>query len=177
MQPWDYVTASDIAERAGLATAVFYRHFATREQLLDELIRTMAADWLGTATRGLGAARTPDELCALTSALLGYLGSVEDQAKIYFLSSATAPAEIEAVRAASHNGILVAAVDAVRRIAPGRAPALIEINAVALVALLELAARSQLGVDEPFRILGLARFHEEMGRLTRIATGFPDGGR
>jgi len=172
LQPWDFVTVQDIAAQAGLAPTVFRRYFKSRELLLAEIMQTFATRWIDTATQGFGAARTPDDLCATTSALMRFLATCESEARIFFLSSIGAPSSVEEIRADSHRQLVYAAIEAVRRIAPQRSTSDAQVSGVALVALYELAARSQVGMDEPFRVLGPMGFHDELTGMTRIAAGF-----
>jgi hypothetical protein len=41
-----------------------------------------------------------------------------------------------------------------------------------MIVLYEMAARSYLGLAEPYRTLGLRRFRAELANLSRVSTGF-----
>ena len=66
------------------------------------------------------------------------------------------------------------ATKAVRRLDPDRDRAHAHVNGVAMIVLYEMAARSHLGLAEPYRTLGPRRFRAELAKLSRVSTGFPD---
>src|SRR5690349_14678071 len=98
LQPSDLVTVADIVDRASMTPAAFYYHFSSREQLLEEVVREFAATWIATIEQLLDAAQTPDELCEVATNLLDQIEPMEQVAKIFFLSGATAPVLIEQIR-------------------------------------------------------------------------------
>jgi AcrR family transcriptional regulator len=172
LQPWEFVTVADIVERAGMTPATFYYHFSSREELLEEVIRDFAQKWIAMVERLLEAARTPDELCEVPVALLDELDISEQAAKIFFLSTATAPLLVERLRSDARSRLIRSAAKAVRRLAPDRDVAAAHVNGVAMVVLYEMAARSHLGLDEPYRTLGPRRFRAELASLSRVSAGF-----
>ncbi|HEU5268130.1 MAG TPA: helix-turn-helix domain-containing protein [Jatrophihabitans sp.] len=172
LQPWEFVTVADIVERAGMTPAAFYYHFSSREQLLEEVVHRFADDWVATTERLLAAAQTQQELCDVPVALLDEIESYEESARIFFLSSATAPLLVDRIRRDARNRLIKAATKAVRRIAPQRKLAEAQVNGVSMIVVYETAIRTRLALDEPYRTLGPRRFREEIGTLSRVATGF-----
>lgn len=172
LQPWEFVTVADIVERAGMTPAAFYYHFSSREQLLEEVVQRFADDWIATTDRLLGEAETPDALSQVPLALLDEIEAYEQSARIFFLSSATAPLLVDQIRRDARNRLIKAAAKAVRRLAPDRPAADVQVNGVSMIVLCENAIRTQLALEEPFRTLGPRRFRQEVANLSRVATGF-----
>jgi AcrR family transcriptional regulator len=173
-QPWDFVTVADIVERAGMTPAAFYYHFSSREQLLEEVVDGFATEWVGMIDRLLGAADTPKSLSEVPIALLDEIESHEQAAKIFFLSSATAPLLVDRIRRDARNRLIKSATAAIRRLAPDRPAAESHVNGVAMIVVYETAVRARLALDEPYRTLGPRRFRDELANLSRVSTGFPD---
>ena len=172
LQPWEFVTVADIVERAGMTPAAFYYHFSSREQLLEEVVRRFADDWVATTERLLTEADTPDALCEVPVALLDEIETYEQSARIFFLSSATAPLLVDQVRRDARNRLIKAAAKAVRRLSPERPLAQAQVNGVSMIVVYETAIRARLALDEPYRTLGPRRFRQEVATLSRVATGF-----
>jgi AcrR family transcriptional regulator len=155
-----------------MTPATFYYHFSSREHLLEEVVEDFARKWVDMVERLLRAAGTPDALCDVAVALLDELEGSEQAAKIFFLSTTRAPLLADRIRSNARKELILAATKAVRRLAPDRDRATASVNGVAMVVLYEMAARSVLGLDEPYRTLGPRRFHAELGNLSRVAAGF-----
>jgi AcrR family transcriptional regulator len=172
LEPWEFITVADIVERAGMTPATFYYHFSSREQLLEEIVQDFAQRWIGMVQRLLKAADTPAALCDVTVALLDDIDAAGSVAKIFFLSTEKEPLLVERIRSDARKRLIRSATKAVRRLAPDRELASAQVNGVAMVVLYEMAARSYLGLDEPYRTLGRRRFRDELANLSRVATGF-----
>lgn len=172
LQPWEFVTVTDIVERAGMTPAAFYYHFSSREQLLEEIVQTFAEYWGSTIERLLAAAETPEALASVPAAVLDEMQASEKWATIFFLSSATAPQLVDRIRRDARNRLIRSATKAVRRLDPDRPAAELMVSGVAMIVLYETAVRSQLALDESYRTLGPRRFREELTNLSRVTTGF-----
>jgi AcrR family transcriptional regulator len=172
LEPWEFITVADIVERAGMTPATFYYHFSSREQLLEEILQEYAGRWIGMVKRLLGAADTPEALCDVTVALLDDIDGSGPVAKIFFLSTEKEPLLAERIRSDARKKLIRLATKAIRRLAPDREVASANVNGVAMVVLYEMAARSYLGLADPYRTLGLRRFRTELANLSRVATGF-----
>jgi AcrR family transcriptional regulator len=173
LQPSDLVTVADIVDRASMTPAAFYYHFSSREQLLEEVVREFAATWTVTIERLLAGAQTPDELCEVATKLLDEIEPMEQVAKIFFLSGATAPVLVEQIRREARAQVIRYAAKAVERIdgRRGRSPAAL-VSGLTMIVLYETAIRSRLTLDDSYRTLGPRRFREELANLSRVATGF-----
>jgi AcrR family transcriptional regulator len=172
LEPWEFITVADIVERAGMTPATFYYHFSSREQLLEEILQEFAGRWMGMVKRRLAAADTPGALCDVTVALLDDIEASGPVAKIFFLSTEKEPLLAERIRSDARKKLIRLATKAIRRLAPDREVASANVNGVAMVVLYEMAARSYLGLADPYRTLGLRRFRAELDNLSRVATGF-----
>jgi AcrR family transcriptional regulator len=172
LQPWEFVTVTDIVERAGMTPAAFYYHFSSREQLLEEIVQTFAEYWGSTIERLLAATETPEALASVPAAVLDEMQASEKWATIFFLSSATAPQLVDRIRRDARNRLIRSATKAIRRLDPDRPAAELMVSGVAMIVLSETAVRSQLALDESYRTLGPRRFREELTSLSRVTTGF-----
>ncbi len=175
LQAWDFVTVADIVERAGMTPAAFYYHFSSREQLLEEVVQDFADEWVTLVERLLAEADSPDALCGVAVGLLDEIDAATGGANIFFLGTATVPMLVERIRSTARSRLIRSAARAVRRLDPSRAPAVAQVNGVSMIVLYEMAVRSHLALDEPYRTLGPRRFRAELETLSRVSTGFPDG--
>jgi AcrR family transcriptional regulator len=172
LEPWDFVTVADIVERAGMTPATFYYHFSSREELLQEIIHDFADEWVAMVGRLLEAADTPDVLSDVAVRLIDEIDAAGPVARIFFLHTAKEPLPVETLRGEARSKLIRAATKAVRKLDPGRDRARASVNGVAMVVLYEMAARSRLSIDGPYRALGSRRFRAELAKLSRVATGF-----
>lgn len=172
LESWEFITVADIVERAGMTPATFYYHFSSREQLLEEIVQDYAEQWIGMVERLLAAADTPDALCDVAGAVLDEIDAAGQVAKIFFLSTEKEPLLAERIRNDARKQLIRSATKAVRRLAPKRDLATAHVNGVTMIVLYEMAARSRLGLAEPYRTLGARRFRVELANLSRASTGF-----
>lgn len=172
LQPSDLVTVADIVERAGMTPAAFYYHFQSREQLLEEVVAEFAETWIEVVERLLDDAVTEGDLSRVAVALLDEIEPQEQEARIFFLSGATAPVLVEEIRRDARARLITAAGKAVQKVAGKRkVSAATHVNGVAMVTLYETAIRARLTLDESYRTLGPRRFREELAQLDRLACG------
>jgi AcrR family transcriptional regulator len=173
LQPWDFVTVADIVERAGMTPAAFYYHFSSREQLLEEVVQGFADEWVAIIDRLLTEAATLEALSDIPIVLLDEIELLEQAAKIFFLSSATAPLLVDRTRRDARNRLIRSATAAIRRLVPERPAADAYVNGVTMIVLYETAVRARLALDEPYRTLGPRRYRDELSDLGRVAIGLP----
>jgi AcrR family transcriptional regulator len=175
LEPWEFVTVADIVERAGMTPATFYYHFSSREQLLEEIVQDFALRWIDIVERMLADAQTPDELSDVAARLLDDIDNSGPVARIFFLGTEKEPLLAERIRTDARRHLISSATKAVRRFDPSRDHAHAHVNGVAMIVLYETAARSYLGLSDPYRTLGPRRFRTELTRLSRVSTGFTHG--
>ena len=162
---------ADIANRAGMTSAAFYYHFASKEDLLEELVQTFAQTWVETVTSRLREVSDLTQLGDFVEAAIDWTESNQPAAVVFFTSAAGATAGVDRCRADTRNQLVQALTDTVGRIAPSTIPATVETSAVALFVLVYSAVRSRLTIDEVFRTLGHSRFRREVRRLALSIVG------
>lgn len=167
VQAPEIVTVADIAERAGMTSAAFYYHFASKEDLLEELVRTFAEKWVGAVSALLAELPDVDHLGEFTAAVLDWVDEHQAEALVFFTSSVGSTPGVDRNRAETRQQIVTAASDAIRRLVPSGGAAHAGAAAVALFVLLYSAVRSQLSGDEVFLTLGRTRFRREVEQLAR----------
>jgi AcrR family transcriptional regulator len=172
LEPWEFITVADIVERAGMTPATFYYHFSSREQLLEEIVQDFAHRWIDIVERRLAAADTPEALNDVAGELLDEIDDSGPVAKIFFLNTEKEPLLTERIRTETRKRLIRSATEAVRRLDPARDRAHAHVSGVAMTVLYEMAMRSYLGLADSYRTLGLRRFRAELGKLSRVSTGF-----
>lgn len=169
-QPPDEVTVADIAARAEMTSAAVYYHFSSKDQVLVEGMRVFAAalrEQLESLTEehasgsGIGSEVT---------SLLAWLGEHRSAATVFFVSSAGMSQEAEVLRHEIRTQLLEELVRLVRKDREPVSDAEAAVTGLALLALLENAAISQIRGDEVYRALGHRSFTEEVNRLCERIT-------
>ena len=171
VQAPEIVTVADIAERAGMTSAAFYYHFGSKEELLEELVRTFGETWVAAVTDRLRAIPDVDHLGDFTDAVLDWVEEHEAAALVFFTSSVGSTPGVDRCRADTRERIIRVAAEVVAHLTPGRKPAQAGASAVALFVLLASAVRSQLTTDEVFGTLGRTRFRREVQQLAHGIVG------
>jgi AcrR family transcriptional regulator len=171
VQAPEIVTVADIAERAGMTSAAFYYHFGSKEELLEELVRTFGETWVAAVTGLLEAIPDADHLGDFTDAVLDWVEEHESEALVFFTSSVGSTPGVDGCRADTRERIIHAASAVIARLTPGRKPAQAGASAVALFVLLAASVRSQLTTDEVFQTLGRTRFRREVQQLAHSIVG------
>jgi AcrR family transcriptional regulator len=173
VQPPEIVTVADIADRAGMTSAAFYYHFASKEELLEELVETFAQTWIEAVTSRLQATTDVDQLGDFTDSVLDWVEDNQAEALVFFSTAVGATAAVDDCRATTRERIIVVMTAELQRLAPSRTPARTEAAAVGLFVLIYLSVRSQLTTDEVFVTLGRSRFRREV-RVLASSVVMPD---
>ena len=105
VQPPDEIAVSDIASHCGMTPAAFYYHFASKDEILDEIVAGFAAQWTEAVTAALGDIRTEDDVAAAIDAVLTWAEDHEQSARVYFVTSVGATSSCEAVRRRTRNDL------------------------------------------------------------------------
>lgn len=171
LQPWEMVTISDIVARTGMTPAAFYYHFASREQMIEEIVTDFADEWIRLGERLWKQARDADAVVRVVSQLLEWTAKEQQRATFFFLMAVGASPAVEDIRRNARNRLIGSAARAVGRVSAGRPRPDAWVRGVALVAVFEVAARSQLGLDEVYRTLGDQGFGELVADLSVRAAG------
>lgn len=161
--PVEDITVHDIADQVGMTPAAVYYHFASKEQILTEVLarfRDRLLEELDAATR-----TDPDWVGGATlRRLLGVVIERREVAMVYFVQSIGLSLLVEALRRETR----IEMVSLWRaKIAGGSDMASAEAGmvAVALVSLLETSAASLLNADDTYTVLGSDRFLDEVASL------------
>lgn len=162
---------ADIADRAGMTSAAFYYHFASKEDLLEELVEDFAQTWIEAITSRLTAISELQRLGRFIDDILDWIEDNQSEAMVFFSTAVGATAGVDRCRTSTRSQILDATITELRRLTPSRTPAKVEASAVALLVLIYTAARSQLTTDEVFVTLGHSRFRREVRLLADSVVG------
>ncbi len=171
MQPWELVTISSIVAHAGMTPAAFYYHFSSRDQLLEEIVRSFADDWVDVGEKLWADAESAEDLKNVVSGLLDWVGEDRQRAMIFFLTAAGASLTIEDIRRHARDQLAIAAARALRKVTASRQRAKTAVDGLTLVIVCEVAARAELSLDQSYRTLGPRRFRSEIYDLCDRAVG------
>lgn len=154
-----------------MTPAAFYYHFSSRDQLLEEIVRTFADEWVALGESLWSEASSYDEIIAVVLALLDWVAEDGQPAMMYFVTTAGASLAIEGIRHEARDKLAQAATTALRRASGSRQRAKQAVHGLALVVISEIATRAQLSLDQSYRTLGSRRFHAEVTELCHRALG------
>lgn len=165
VQPPDEIAVSDIAAHCGMTPAAFYYHFASKDEILDEIVAGFAEQWAETVQGALAEVSAQEDLPECVDQVLSWVEEHERAARVFFVTSVGATSSCEAVRRRTRNDLARRAARTFRDIAPGQDRIRVAIAGLGLVTLLEIVARSRLDLDASYRTLGPVRFRATAGEL------------
>lgn len=165
VQPPDEIAVSDIAAHCGMTPAAFYYHFASKDEILDEIVAGFAEQWAETVQAALAEVSAQEDLPQCVDQVLSWVEEHERAARVFFVTSVGATSSCEAVRRRTRNDLARRAARTFRDIAPGQDRIRVAIAGLGLVTLLEIVARSRLDLDASYRTLGPVRFRATAGEL------------
>lgn len=164
-QPPDEIAVSDIAAHCGMTPAAFYYHFASKDEILDEIVASFAAQWVEQVEQALSTVATSDDVPLAVEGLLAWIDEHERASRVYFVTSIGATTTSEAVRRRTRNDLARSAAKAFRRVSTHEDKVRQSISGLGLMTLMEIAARSRLEADATYRTLGSAGFRAATGQL------------
>ena len=164
-QPPDEIAVSDIAAQCGMTPAAFYYHFASKDEILDEIVGSFADRWTAVVQEAIAEVRSPDDLAACVDAVLSWVEENDRPARVYFVTSVGATSSCEAVRRRTRNDLARRASRMFREVSPEQDRIRVAIAGLGLITLLEIVARSRLDLDASYRTLGPVRFRATAGEL------------
>jgi len=167
VQPPDEIAVSDIAAHCGMTPAAFYYHFASKDEILDEIVGSFAERWITAVSEALASVASPDGLTACVDQVLSWVEDNEAAARVYFVTSVGATSSCEAIRRRTRNDLARRASRSMKEIATDQDRIRVAIAGLGLVTLLEIVSRSRLDLDPSYRILGPVAFRETSGQLAR----------
>lgn len=165
VQPPDEIAVSDIAAHCGMTPAAFYYHFASKDEILDEIVSGFAERWSEAVSLALIDVHAPDDLAACIDSVLTWVEENERPARVFFVTAVGATSACESTRRQVRNDLSKRAARMFREIAPGQDRVRVAIAGLGLVTLLEITARSRLELDPSYRTLGPVRFRATAGQL------------
>ena len=165
VQPPDEIAVSDIATHCGMTPAAFYYHFASKDEILDEIVAGFAADWTDIVQSALTEVSSRDDLASCIDTVLTWVEDHERAARVYFVTSIGATTSCETVRRRTRNELARRAARTFREISPGEDRIRVAIAGLGFVTLLEIVSRSRLDLDASYRTLGPVRFRATAGQL------------
>ena len=165
VQPPDEIAVSDIAAHCGMTPAAFYYHFASKDEILDEIVAGFAAEWSEVVQAALTDVGSPEDLAACLDTVLTWVEEHERAARVYFVTSVGATSSCESVRRRTRNELARRAARTFRDIAPDQDRIRLAIAGLGLVTLMEIVSRSRLDLDASYRTLGPVRFRATAGQL------------
>ena len=168
IQSHDAISVADIAANAAMTPAAFYYHFASKDELLEEFVRTFSATFLTDVTALLREVNDRSDLAGLVDRFVEWVESRELEARVYFVGSVGATAATETARTKSMNKLYTEAGNTAKRVNPTLTPAQMAVAGVATMSLLQVTARSRLEQDDIYRTLGPARFRAEIASLAEL---------
>jgi len=164
-QPPDEIAVSDIAAHCGMTPAAFYYHFASKDEILDEIVAAFATEWERQVDQALASITTADDIATAVEGLLVWIDEHERASRVYFVTSIGATTTSEAVRRKTRNELARRAAKVFKQTAAQEDKVRQAISGLGLVTLLEIAARSRLEMDATYRTLGPEGFRTATGQL------------
>lgn len=165
VQPPDEIAVSDIAAHCGMTPAAFYYHFASKDEILDEIVASFAAEWSAQVDQALQTIHIGDDIAVAVEMLLAWIDEHERAARVYFVTSIGATTTSEAVRRRTRNELARRAAKRFRQASQREDRVRQAISGLGLMTLMEIAARSRLEGDATYRTLGPVGFRSAAGRL------------
>src|SRR4051812_26053912 len=168
----DAITVAEIADAAGMTSAAVYYHFASKDDILLEGLRSLG-EALVTEAR-----RTQQDIAArdasigeLPVRLLGWMDEHRAEATVWFVKSSGVSLAVEQLRRELRGELIAAFTRAAKAARPKISTAEAAVAATALLSLLETSAASWLTEDESLTGLGAKKFLDETARLAERIVG------
>jgi len=168
----DAITVAEIADAAGMTSAAVYYHFASKDNILLEGLRSLG-EALVTEAR-----RTQQDIAAsgasigeLPVRLIRWMDERRAEATVWFVKSSGVSLAVEQLRREMHGELIAVFTRAAKAARDKISTAEAAVVATALLSLLETAATSWLTEDESLTGLGHEKFLEETSRLAERIAG------
>ena len=165
VQQPDEIAVSDIAAHCGMTPAAFYYHFASKDEILDEIVAAFADTWGEQVQASLNEVASRDDLPHFMETMLTWVEEHERASRVYFVTSVGATSSCEAVRRKTRNQLGRRASRTFRELAPQEDRIRLALAGLGLITLLEIVSRSRLDMDTSYRTLGPVKFRATAGQL------------
>lgn len=164
-QPPDEIAVSDIATHCGMTPAAFYYHFASKDEILEEIVDTFAAQWAERVHSALADVSTQEDISGCVDDVLTWVEENERAGRVYFVTSIGATSACETTRRRTRNDLARRAARTLREVAPEQDRVRLAIAGLGLITLLEIVGRSRLENDPSYRTLGPVKFRATAGSI------------
>jgi AcrR family transcriptional regulator len=168
----DAITVAEIADAAGMTSAAVYYHFASKDDILLEGLRSVGEELVVQARRAQQDIATRHaSIGELPVLLLEWMDERRAEATVWFVKSAGVSLAVEQLRREQRGELIAVLTRAAKAVRAKISAAEAAVVATALLSLLEIAATSWLTEDESLTGLGRAQFLEETARLAERIAG------
>ena len=168
----DAITVAEIADAAGMTSAAVYYHFASKDDILLEGLRSLGEALVTEARRvQQDVAAQHDSIGEIPVRLLRWMDEQRAEATVWFVTSVGVSMAVEQLRRAVRGDLITVFTRAARAARPKISTAEAAVVATGLLSLLETAATSWLTEDESLTGLGPRKFLEETARLAERIAG------
>ena len=165
VQPPDQIAVSDIAAQAGMTPAAFYYHFASKDEILDEIIAEFAGDWSKLVGGLLPELTHPEDLIDFIDDILSWVDEHQRVSTVYFVTSIGATSTGEALRKKTRDDLSKRAAKSFLVMNPAKDRIDSAVAGLGLITLLEVISRARLELDPSYRTLGPMRFRASAATL------------
>lgn len=170
--PMTDVTVAEIADAAGMTSAAVYYHFASKDHILLEGLRSLGEALVTEARRAQqDVAARQASIGEIPVRLLRWMEERRAEATVWFVKSSGVSMAVEQLRRELRGELVTVFTRAAKASRPKISQAEAAVVAIALLSLLETAATSWLTEDESLTGLGRRRFLDETARLAERITG------
>ena len=166
------ITVAHIAEAAGMTSAAVYYHFASKDDILLEGLRSIGEALVTEARRAqqdVAARQAP--VGELLVRLLGWMEERRAESTVWFVKSSGVSLAVEQLRREVNGQLITVFTRAAKAARPKVPAAEAAVVATALLSLLETSATSWLTEDESLTGLGRKKFLDETARLAQRIAG------
>jgi len=168
----DAITVAEIADTAGMTSAAVYYHFASKDDILLEGLRSVGEEMVVRARRAQqDIANRQASIGELPVHLLEWMDERRADATVWFVKSAGVSLAVEQLRRELRGELMIVLTRAAKAARPKISAGEAAVVATALLSLIETAATSWLTEDESLTGLGRRRFLEETVRLAERIAG------
>ena len=171
-QKSDAITVAEIADAAGMTSAAVYYHFASKDDILLEGLRSVGEAMVAEARRAQqDIAVRQASIGELPVHLLRWIDERRAETTVWFVKSSGVSLAVEQLRRELRGELMTVFTRAAKAARAKISAAEAAVVATALLSELEIAATSWLTEDESLTGLGRTRFLDETARLAERIAG------
>lgn len=168
----DVVTVAEIAEAAGMTSAAVYYHFASKDEILLEGLRSVGEALVAqTSSTAQDVASEGASIGLLPVRLLLWFDERRADATVWFVTSSGVSLAVEQLRRELRARMLEVFIRAGRAARPELSAAESAVVGTALLSLIETSASAWLTDDASLTGLGRRKFLEEVRLLAERIVG------